>query len=536
MKLKKILPVIVLAVAAASPSEVCAAVPYDNISRAVMNTYDEMLRENFRDYEVLYRRANDYYHHEEYLKALDDLERAIKYCPETDTEMLLPIYALRSATYWQLKRYSQALPDVDKVLEIDPTNSPALNMRANLQLDLDNLTAAKTDFEKLRRLNPRSIDAIFGLAKVAAREKNFGLANEYCEMAVSIMPKNSAVYVNRSEVKQLMGDYNGAVDDLILAMATDSSDPMALPGLVSMADANYAAVMTGLSNAIKSAPRTPLYYFLRGSIAAAHYHYTTAISDFRHIIENNLYNYSGLYTLLAECYYALGDYQTALDNVETALQKYDEDDDVAHYYVVRSNILRAMDDCDRALASADRALDFTPELPEAITAKALALVGLKKYDEASALFGENIMNEPYEPMGYFYRAWVLNDYMNQAKAAKTYYERVIDLELDHSERIGSMLGFARLFAGQTPRAIAWIEECLEQPDYDGRTHYLGACFYAWAGRTDKALECMEKSLKSGYANYYDWTRNSDARINVAPIRNLPRFKELLEANASIFAK
>lgn len=524
------------ATTAAAPSASQAAIPYDNISRAVMNTYEEMLRENYRDYEVLYRRANDYYHHEEYLKALDDLDRAVKYCPETDTELLFPIYALRSASYWQLKRYTQALDDINQAITIDPSNSAALQMRADLHLELDNMSAAKADYERLRRMNPRSTEALFGLARIAAKEQNIGMANEYCEMATGLSPAQSAVFVGRAEVKQLMGDYNGAVDDLLLALATDSSDPLALPKLVEMANGNYAAVMTGLSNAIKTAPRTPLYYWLRGSIAAAHYHYVSAIKDFSHIIDNNLYNYAGLYTLLAECHHALGDYRTALDNIELAITKYDEDDDVAHYYAVRSKILLALDDNERALQSAERALDFNPDSSEALMAKAMAQLALKQYDDAQAIVGEVLMNEPYNPMTYFYRAWILNDFLNQPATAKNYYTRVIDLGLDHNERIGSMLGFARLFAGETPRATAWMDECLSQPDYDGRAHYLGACFYAWAGRKERALECMEKALELGYANYHDWTSNSDARINVAPLRSLPRFKELLDSHASIFGK
>lgn len=536
MKFNKIIASLLFAAATASTPSSQAAIPYDNISRAVMNTYDEMLRENYRDYEVLYRRANDYYHHEEYLKALDDLDRAVKYCPATDTEMLFPIHALRSASYWQLKRYNQALDDINKAIDIDPSNSAALQMRADLYVELDNLPAARADYDKLRRMNPRSTEALFGLARIAAKEQNIGMANEYCEMAVNMSPAQSGVFVNRADVKQLMGDYNGAVDDLLLAMATDASDPLALPKLVEIANSNYAAVMTGLSNAIKTAPRTPLYYWLRGSIAVAHYHYVSAIKDFSHIIDNNLYTYAGLYTLLAECHYALGDYRTALDNVELAITKYDEEDDVAHYYTVRSRILLAMNDSERALQSAERALDFSPESGEALMAKALAQVASKKYDEAQATVGEVIMNDPYNPMPYFYRAWILNDFLNQPAAAKNYYERVIDLELDHSERVGSMLGFARLFAGQTPRATAWMDECLSQPDYDGRTHYLGACFYAWAGRNDRALECMEKALQAGYANYNDWMNLSDARINVEPIRSLPRFKELLDSYATIFGK
>ncbi|GFI61821.1 hypothetical protein IMSAG049_00990 [Clostridiales bacterium] len=117
-----------------------------------MNTYNDMLRENFKDYEVLYRRANQYYHHQEYLKALDDLDSAVKYAPVTDTEMLFPIYALRSATYWQMKRYTLSLQEINKALEIDPSNYAAVNMRADIEVELGNYTAAKEDYTKLQSL------------------------------------------------------------------------------------------------------------------------------------------------------------------------------------------------------------------------------------------------------------------------------------------------------------------------------------------------------------------------------------------------
>jgi tetratricopeptide (TPR) repeat protein len=146
------------------------------------------------------------------------------------------------------------------------------------------------------------------------------------------------------------------------------------------------------------------------------------------------------------------------------------------------------------------------------------------------------MNNPDAPMNYLLRAWVLNDFLNQSKAANGFYSRAAGLELDHSERIGSMLGFAQLFNGQTAKGVAWMENCLSEPDYDGGNHYLGACFYAWAGRTDKALECMEEALKAGYANYHNWTANKDGRVNVEPLRSNAKFQALLSQYSSIFAK
>lgn len=504
--------------------------------RVIMQTYADLMRENYKDYETLFRRANTYYNNGDYLKAMDDLDSALKYCPETDTDSRYAIYALRSECFVELKRYSRALPEADEALKIDPTAAPMIALRARIELELDKYQEAQTDYNRLLRLQPRSTEALFGLATVAARQRNIGLATEYMDRAVELAPNDSGSYVERSRIKQLIGDYNGAVDDLLLAMATDANDSKALPALVRLADSNYSAVITGLTAAIRQAPRNPFFYYLRASIAAAHFHYSAAIEDFDFIIKERLYEYAGLYCSLAECYLALGKYDLALENSEQALANYDlQSDDVSHYYTVYASILRAMGRNDKALTAIDRALDFNEEDLDAQTEKSLVLVELKKYDDASALLGEVIMSNPYDPMPYMLRAWVLNDFLNQPTAAKNLYNRVIDLELDHSERIGSLLGFAQLFAGLTPRATAWMDAILAEPDYDGKSHYYGACFYAWAGRTEKALSCVETALKAGYANYYDWTANNSARINVAPLRDSARFKALLEQYKSLFA-
>lgn len=523
----------VLALAIGFPA---AAQTQSDFNRAIMQAYAEMLRENYKDYETLFRRADAYYNSGDYLKAMDDLDSALKYCPATDTDTRFALYALRAECYMQLKRYSRALPEATEALNIDPTSTAMLNLRGKIELELGQYDQAKADFNKLLRLQPRSREALFGLAVVAARQQNIGTATDYMDQAVNLTPNRSDVYVQRSEIKKLIGDYNGAVDDLLLAMATDGNDPDALPALVRLADSNYSAVITGLTGAIRQAPRQPLFYYLRASIAAAHFHYGAAIDDFNHIIKEKLYDYSGLYCSLAECYYALGNYTLALDNSEQALAGYDASvDDVCHYFTVYASILRATGANDKALTAIERALDFNADDVDAQVEKAQILTALKKYDDASALLGEVIMSHPYEPMPYMLRAWIMNDFLNQPTAAKNLYNRVIDLELDHSERIGSLLGFAQLYAGLTPRATSWMDAILAEPDYDGKNHYYGACFYAWAGRTEKALDCMEAALKAGYANYHDWTETNSARINVAPLRDNPRFKSLLEQYKSIFA-
>ena len=532
--MKKLLFASLISLSLASAPALAVTPNAANFNRAVMQAYDEMIRENYKDYEALFRRANEYYNHGDYLKALDDLDNALKYTPAKNTDLLFSIYALRAQCFSHLKRFSQALPEANEALKLNGTSTPMLNLRAEIEYDLGKYDLAKADYNKVLRINPRNQDAMFGLALIASKENNHGLASDYMEQGVNVAPQRSNSYVRRAQVKEQMGDYNGAVDDLLVAMATDSSDPNALPALVGLANSNYSAVASGLSSAIRKAPRQPLYYFLRASIAQAHFHYGAAISDFEYIIKENLYNYAGLYCSLAECYYALNNYDKALDCIDSALAKYTDEDDPCRYFTVRARIQRAMKDYDKAILSVNRALDIKAEDADAMVEKALVLTNQKKAKEASELLGQVILNDPYPPMPYMLRAWVMNDYLNQPEAAKKLYERVIDLEPDHSERVGSLIGFARLFAGQTPRAISWMDAILAEPDNDGLNHYYGACFYAWAGKSAKALECMEASLKAGYANYHDWASNCDARINVEPIRDNARFKELLEQYKSIF--
>lgn len=530
MKLKALIIALVSATATA------AAAPQTPVyNDGIMKVYDQMLRENFKDYETLFRRANTYYSAGDYLKALDDLDRAVKYCPETDKESLFAIYALRGECYFYLKRYAMALPELTKALSYEPASTSLLDLRGETYYYLGQYDEAKADFTKIQRINPRSREALYGLALVAAKQSNIGMATDYMDQAVALSPNSSSVFVQRAEVKKLIGDYNGAVDDLLLAMATDGNDPDALPALVRLANSNYSAVMAGLTGAIRRAPRNPLFYYLRASIAAAHFHYNSALEDFKYIIDNNLYDYSGLYCSMAECYYALGQFQTALDNSDMAVATADAQvDDLCHYSTVRAMILRAMGQTDKALTTINRALDYNDNDIDAQTARALILVDKKEYDKASAQLGELIMTQPFEPMPYMLRAWIANDFTKQPKAAKGFYKQVAELDLDNSETVDSYLGFAELYLNETAKAVAWMDAILAEPDYDGKNHYFGACFYAWAGRTDKAFECMEAALKAGYANLYDWEYRNDGRVNVAPLRDDARFKTLLNQYKSIF--
>lgn len=502
------------------------------VTKAVLDAYQVMLRQNPDDYMTWFRRANEYYRHDEYLKALKDINEALQRTPVSDTDLRYQEYMLRAGIYNQTGRKIEAIADLNEACRLDPESYAAVYQRANTEYELENFAEAKNDYLRLQRMNARSSEAPLGLARIAIKENNLGMANDYLEQAVSLDPNNPETYVRRSSVRKLMGNHNGAVDDLILALSINSDHAKAIEALVDYGNTNYAATITGISEAIRQAPQVGMFWYLRAVIAQAHYRYSAAIADYRHIIDNGLYKYQGLYASIAECEYALGEFDSALSNIGYALGMSANE---AQNFSLKAKILRALGRYDEAVEAAARALSVDRNYADGLVEMGLCYMAKENYKEASALFGEAIMTDAENPYYYMLRAWLMLEYMNQSDAAMGFYEQVNEMDFFYIDNIRSLKGFALLFLDQVTRAEGWMNNIVTTvTDNDGLVNYYAACFYCAAGDYDRALSCAETSMKAGYGNIYNWMYNNDARINVAPLRDDLRFLNLLHRYEGVF--
>ena len=504
------------------------------IVEAVEKVYNEELQEDSHNYNVYFRRAHLYYGQNQYLRALSDIDNAIKYTPSDERDLLSQEYALRGNIYMMTGRLEEALADISKALVYEPSSYALLYQKANLEYELGKYQDAKDNYQRLSRLNNRSLESLIGLARVAIKENNLGLANEYADQAVAMYPSESEAYLRRASVRQLMGNNTGAVDDMILAVAVDRNSAKAIQEIVSMANTDYNAVISGLSNAINQAPNVGIYYYIRAMIAQAHYHYIAAIDDYKAIIDQKLYNYHGIHAKLAECYFALCDYADALDQINIAIgQAHDHD----AYYITSSKIYLALGNKEMAKIYAERALAKAPESTPAISQAGLCSIALEDYPMASTQFGELIINNPDSPVNYIIRGWIVGDLMNRKSDAIGFLTRCSTLDYK-AEDYRSYLGFAENLMGQDEQARQWIEGVLAaQPnDVDGHIHYIAAALYSHLGDADKAFSCMEQALEKGYANLYDWRVYDVANLSVAPLRTDPRFEAMLNSYSYLFKK
>lgn len=501
------------------------------ITKAMMNVYNQQLEEDPRDYETYYKRAIEYYNHNYYSKALDDINNALKYIPAKETDLKFQALCIRASIYEMTGEYDKALNDLNEAYILDPNSYPVIYRKANVEYILKDYENSKLDYQRLLRINNRSIEALFGLSRIAVIEKNLGKANEYADNAVALAPSEADVYIRRASIRKMMGNNTGAVDDLILALSTGKDNAKALQELVDMSNNDYNAVMTGLGNAINQAPKVGMFYYIRGVIASAHFNFLVALADFKKIIQENLYNYHGIYYEIAKCQYALGAYDDAMYNINFAINNATEN---SEYYVLKAQLLRALGRSAEALECCNTAINKNPNQTSAIVLKGLSLCDLCDYEQAVGAFGEATLNEARNPYYYLLRAGVFNHHLNQASAATMIYEQVIELDINAND-VKSLKGFALLSLDRKNEAIEWMENILNNNnDNDGLINYYGTCFYAQLGDKDKAFKCMETSLQKGYAHYYQWTSDSNINVNVAPIREDPRFKKLLSQYGMIF--
>lgn len=501
------------------------------MTKAVIAVYDKMIEENPLDYETYYARATEYYNHDEYDKALEDIEKALRYAPDNAKNLKFGAYRLRASIYEIKHLYSDALNDINSAIELNPESFACIQQRANIEYNLEKYSAAKADYITMLRAFPHNQEALFGLARVSVKENNFGVANDYADRAVDIAPSSAESYVRRAGIRTLMGNAEGAVDDYIIALTADnSSNGKALTALVDLANTNYPAVMNGLSRAIRQAPKVGMFYYIRAAISEKHNNYTSAISDYDKILNDRLYSYAGLNSALAKCFFALGQYDTALANADYAISA---TPDNAPYYALKADILNALGENAEALANATRALNKEPELVAALNAKADAQIALGDHNGASATLAEALLIEPANVDMLMKRGWLCEEKLNQPSIAKNMYEKVVEIKSEPSD-VKSLRGFALVRLGRDAEADSWFTSLLNnQQDNDGTINYYAACYFAEKGSLEKAADCMEKALEKGYANYHNWTTLKGA-VTVEPLRETPRFKGYISRFAPIF--
>lgn len=552
--MKKLLTAAVVAASISSMTAQSQQSIDNPMTQAMLDVYAKELEANPKDADIYFRRANEYYKFNQYLRALADVDKTLEYAPAGNRDLRFQAYMLRADIYQMLDKHREALADFSEALKLDPTSFMALYQKANEEYALGDYSAAKADYTRLRATNPRSVEALTGLARVAVKENDLGRASEYMDGAVEMMSADSDIYIRRASVRRMQGNNTGAVEDLLMAISIDNNT-RAFQELIDMANVDYPAVISAISTSISYAPQQGMLYYIRGFIAQAHDHYASALADYRKLIDQNMYEYAGLYNSMAQCQLALCRYPQAIDNIDHAISM--DGGKNGEFYATKARILYAQGKNSEAMDALKKASLRGYSSTNVDELQALVDYVAGDFEKANDIYAAMIVDHPEVMRNYIYRAWVLADGLKQPANAQTLYNRVVSMtaDSDNGEKATSPLsavqsyrGFALLFTGDRQGALDWAKGLYsDYRDTDGYLNFVLACLYAQASVADpsisssekydltaQAIKSLERALQLGYGNLYEITKADTGRVSLAPLRNDSHFNALIARYAHLF--
>lgn len=501
-------------VAVCASSLLCSAQQINPITKAMLNGYTELLKENPKDYQTLYERAAQYYGLSRYDEAHSDLMKALEYTPVKEKALRESELSLMADVAIEMKNYDLALKSIEEALQLSPGNYAYTYKEGNILLYLDRPQDAYRVFSSMQSMKSRSQEAYFGMAKACIAMKNYQEAEDLMKEAENADATNYLTYCRLGDLYMDMNQPENAATNYLLGftMAKDSQRP--LESLISLAGTNYNAVATALDFAAEKADNRIPILFLKGNIACESGNFSQADQALTQLLTYPEARIPAVYARLAAAKLGENDLNAASQTIDNAITA----GGGAEEYTLKAEIDLASGDAAKALQAAAKALTLDQNSVDAMLAKAKAQIALADGEGAIATLNETIMIDPENREALLLRAYTNQDLLKNSKAVTGDLNRVI-MEEAEVFPAATYKAIAQVKAGKKLDADSTIENALKS--HSGKDElYWAAVYYAQTGNLEKANELLQNAIFAGYQDQHAIKSDNTPWLNLGPIRHL----------------
>ncbi|MCG6134755.1 MAG: tetratricopeptide repeat protein [Nostoc sp. LLA-1] len=397
---------------------------------------------------ALYWRGETYRRMERYTEALPDFDRAI----ELDPNYKLAI-ANRGATYLLMERYTEALPDFDRAIELDPNDKWLIVIRGETYRRTKRYTEALQDFERAVELDLNDKWLIVIRGETYRRTKRYTEALQDFDRAIELDPNYQGAIALRGLTYHLMEQYTEALPDFDRAIELDPNyqGAIALRGLTYHLMERYTEALPDFDRAIQLDPNDKRAIALRGETYRRMERYTEALPDFDRAIQLDP-NDQWAIARRGEIYRLMERYTEALSDFDRAIQL-DPNDQWA--IANRGETYRLMERYTETLSDFDRAIQLDPNDQWAIANRGETYRLMERYTEALSDFDRAIQLDPNDQ-------WAIANRGETYRLMERYTEALPDF--DRAIQLDPKYDWAIARRGLRYRLMERYTEAL--PDFD----------------------------------------------------------------------
>ena len=450
-------------------------------------------------------------------KALTAVNLALKNTPKKDKEGKANALRIRSRIYQDLNDINSALQNLSEAIMLSPNDEDIYEERAQLYYEIEDYEASDKDIYSMRKLSPDDIRVSMLLVRNRVAMKDYYSAIEYFNNTIALYSDYSRAYSFRAEAYFGIDDYSNAVADIIKALEIDGDDK-AYYLMVAHAEDAYTNLITRLKAKSISEPNFGYWYYCQGIVNESAKKYDLAIDAYKKefaIDPDDITAYR-----ISACYVELGEWSQAMEYINKAIEIAPDD---YNYKNTKANIYWFSGDLQSAIDEVSKCVESVPEEYFFYHRRGWFREHNGDYTGALDDYTTSIVLAPEHSYSYMTRGRL---YLIQGETDKAREDFLKCVQLDTIPNGDSCSEFAYYYLGQEDKAIEFMDRLLAT-DAEGN-YYDASCLYSLMGKTETALDYLEKALESGYKNFNHMLRDYD----LDNIRETTEYQALVTKYAS----
>ena len=451
----------------------------------------------------------------EYGKAMEAINKAIKFLPGKDSDYKSRAFGKRAVLHSIVGDTIQSLKDFEQAIKLNPENEEAYVRRAQIYYEQKHFPEAEADYLTLIRLNPANISGYMGLGRNANEKGEYEEAIRQFNKVINLYEDYSSGYSFRAESYMGLGKYVEAADDIIKAIELNN-DQKAFQMLFEFPSDRLILLATKLRGAASRHPHEASWPYYLAQLYAEAKQYSEAIDAL-----DKAYDIDAHYIFIVEkarLYEELGDYGKEYEALLQAEQLLGSDE---LFIGEKADALGSAGRVDDAIAEWSRYIENNPDFYGGYYRRGFFEEHSGKTDAALEDYNMAVMLKPDYAYGWLGKA-DMHERRGETEEAIEAYNKVVVLDTVPDNDSCAM--YALLALGRKEEAVRFMELVMENDTTDAGIYYDGACFYSLMGDLEKSLELLRTSFEKGYRKFNHVKNDEDLKA----LRETEGFKKLME--------
>ena len=289
----------------------------------------------------------------------------------------------RAFAFYQVGRFQEAIVDLVRAVELDPTSWHSLGLLGNARREVGDYAGAFADLTRALEIMPEMSTLWLSLGLVhLERQGELDRAMRCFNLAIEFNSESPEAWCNRGLTHYRLGNSSGAFGDCSRALELEPNLAMAwnVRGMARAETNEPQEAVVDISRAVELEPDSARFRENRGKVRLALGQFSGARADFSKAIDLQPFRASA-WSRRGLARQLLGDARGAMVDCDRAIELDAED---FHPWFVKGQASLTLDDGEGALAGFTRAVELAPGRSEVWNMRGLLLGILGEHEAAVA--------------------------------------------------------------------------------------------------------------------------------------------------------